>query len=132
MAVRLHGSFKTSNYIVAKFQIHQAERSVQLRRRQGTLAAQLRIEAASNRKTRTLNSLDGLERVAGACEVEGNLLGAGVIEEISGDQPGGRARGMRRQAHFRIRNPYLAVVNRQLSARAVKAPRPRSRLRHIK
>src|SRR5260370_9612530 len=97
MAVGIRGSFKTSNHVVAKFQVHQAERRVQLGRQQGTLAAQLQIETTSNRETGGLNSVDGFERDAGAGELERHLLCIGMVEEISRKQPGGPSWGMRRQ-----------------------------------
>src|SRR5258708_37509975 len=112
MSVVVLGSVKAANDIVAKFQIHQAQRCMQLGRLQQALAAQLHIEPASDWKTLSLNSLDGFERYCRAGKFEGCLPGVQVIQEISGDQTGGRAWCMRRQADFRVRDLHFTVSNR--------------------
>jgi len=62
MAIGIHGSFKTSNHVVAEFQIHQAEVSSAtpaLTRDPGRGNCRLSLPPIGRRFS--LNSLDGLE-----------------------------------------------------------------------
>ncbi len=52
----------------------------------------------------------------------------GVIVDISRDQAGSRARGIRRQADLGIGDAHFSVSNRQLAPCAIEVPGPRHRV----
>src|ERR1700682_1026736 len=88
--VGLNLGIETADHFIPEFQIHQAQRTIQLGSKQWTLPAQMKADVASEREGRRLYSGNTLERKPGTGEVENGLAVGGVRGEISSKQAGGR------------------------------------------